>query len=266
MPRVSFVITAFNAARYVGEAVRSALAQTLHDLEVIVVDDGSDDDTAVVLEEIRDDRLRVLTQPNSGMASAANRAVAESRGTYVARMDADDVSWPARAERQATFLDRRTDVTVVGSSFRVVDADLNPLGIERVTLRDRELRREMYIRNPFGHGTVMFRRTAFEKIGGYNARWWPSDDFDLLRRFPGRLANIPDVLYDYRIHPTQSSVSRQGEQASVIMEEIWAASPPPVPSIVDLVTAPIRYRGSLRAYLRRQMLVDRRRIARARAG
>ena len=110
MPKVSVIMTVYNGERYLQEAVDSILVQTFKDFEFIIVDDGSTDNTAEVLADCKDPRIKVVKQEHQGMAQGRNRGVEEACGEYIAIMDADDVSLPERLEVLADFLDQRKDV------------------------------------------------------------------------------------------------------------------------------------------------------------
>jgi glycosyltransferase involved in cell wall biosynthesis len=127
-PVVSVVIPAFNAARYLGEALDSVFGQTLTDLELVVVDDGSTDETPQVVQGYGS-RVRYVRQPNAGVASARNRGVAESSGRYVAFLDADDVWLPGKLERQLEALAARPSARVCHSDFDLMGAGTAPAGL-----------------------------------------------------------------------------------------------------------------------------------------
>jgi glycosyltransferase involved in cell wall biosynthesis len=195
-------MTAFNAAATIERAVRSLLAQTFGDFELLVVDDGSTDATAARVAALPDPRIRLLRQPNLGVVAAANRGVAETRGRYVARLDADDEALPERFERQVAFLERQPAVAVVGTAVRIV----YPGGRERVRRRPRDtaaMRRTIVKICPFVHSSVMMRRQALERVGGYDPACDPTrgapcnEDYDLWGRMLAagfELANLPEPL------------------------------------------------------------------------
>src|SRR5258706_6371791 len=122
-PRVSILIPAYNAQRYIVEAVESMLAQTYGNFECIVVDDGSTDRTAPLLSELqrRDSRVRPLRVPHGGIVDALNAGADAARGDLIARMDADDVALPDRLDTQVRYMDAHPDVVALGSKVLLVD-------------------------------------------------------------------------------------------------------------------------------------------------
>lgn len=208
-------MSVFNGGDYLALAVRSILDQTFGDFEFIVVDDGSTDQTRAVLEGLTDPRLRVTHRPNMGRPSALNHAIASTRAEYVARMDADDIAFPARLERQVRFLDTHPEVALVGCRVWIIDERDRFIAEWRVPTTDREIREKMMRRNPFCHPAVMFRRSVYAATGGYDTRYQAADDYDLWFKMAreGQLANLPDVLFGWRLHP--DSVTRQKQRTSV---------------------------------------------------
>lgn len=158
--------------------------------------------------------------------AALNRGVAEARAPYVARMDADDVSLPARLERQVAVLDERPEVGLVGTGFATIDDD----GREgrRVVLPQAhdELARRLLLRNVFAHGSVMVRRAAFDGAVGYRSVYGANEDYDLWRRIARswRLAAVPEILYRYREHETavtKADVSDREAARERLRDELW---------------------------------------------
>lgn len=126
-PLFSVVVPAWNASRYVADTVASVLAQTVQDLEVLVVNDGSTDDTADVVRRMADPRVRLVEQPNAGVSAARNKGIAEARGTFVAFLDADDAMLPENLARKHAFL-LEQEVDWVYSDLALCDGDLRPSG------------------------------------------------------------------------------------------------------------------------------------------
>lgn len=225
-PAVSVIVTVYNGERYLREALRSILDQSFRELELVLVDDGSTDESLEVARSIEDDRLRVLSPGRLGRAGALNRALEESRAPLVAMMDADDVSLPERIERQQRFLAEHPDIGVVGTWFTAVTEDGDPLYTKTTLLRDADLRRRFLLGTPIAGGTAMARREVFERVGTFREAFVPSEDSDLWRRavLEFEVANIPEVLYLYRMRAGSfSDVQRdvQDRHRRTIVADMW---------------------------------------------
>jgi Glycosyl transferase family 2 len=209
-PLVSVVMAVRNGAEYLRQAVESVLTQTLADLEVIVVDDGSVDATADILDELarEDPRIRVLTGGARGVSSARNRAGREVRAPLLAVMDADDVALPSRLELQVGFLNSHPDVVVVGGAVIIVDAEGAELTVAEYDDRDEEVAELLLAgRSPVVHPATIMRTGAFRAVSGYRTIFQVAPDYDLWLRMSeqGRITNIREPVLRYRIHPGQAS-------------------------------------------------------------
>jgi glycosyltransferase involved in cell wall biosynthesis len=191
---ISAVMPTYNVAQYLPEAIDSVLAQTYTNWELIVVDDGSTDHTAAVLERYRDPRIRVFRLPrNAGRSHARNEAVRRARGRYVAICDSDDISVPDRFEVEVDFLERHPDVDVVSGRIecfpgpQMVFPDDGPEAIAR-----------RFARGHIGvaHGPCMIRASCFARHGLYCEDLASAEDFEFLHRIhrSSRFATIPKVL------------------------------------------------------------------------
>jgi glycosyltransferase involved in cell wall biosynthesis len=208
-PLVSVIVPAYNAERFVQPALRSILAQTVTDLEVVVVDDGSTDGTLAAARSIGDSRVRVLTGPNRGVSHARNRGIAAALPSpYVAFLDADDLWDPAKLAVQLAFLEARPEYSGVGCRMRYVSARGNGLGVtgqdvDAVAL-GQIARGELY---PFPTSSLVVRRDALARAGGFDESFrWGAEDLDLYARLVGEgpLGCVPAVLGSYRIHPASA--------------------------------------------------------------
>lgn len=209
-PRVSVLMPAYNAERYVSEAIESMLDQSFPDFELVVVDDGSTDGTGEIVERFadRDPRVRLVRcEENGGIARALNRGLDAARGEYIVRMDSDDWSYPYRLERQVAFMDANPEVDVSGSAIEVCDRALRPLNVRRYRTTDQELRERVFHYSPFAHPAVIYRTEAARAIGGYNPALSDADDYDFFLRLgrDGQFANLPDVLHRLRTRPDSVS-------------------------------------------------------------
>ena len=205
-PTVSVVIPSYNNARFVRQAVESALDQTFSPLEVIVVDDGSTDDTANVLDPLAR-RIRLIRQDNAGVAVARNVGIKIARGALIAFLDADDVWLPCKLERQVNLHSRDPGIAVTHCGLIEVDEQLNPIRERLDGLSGDHVAQTML----YGQGnrlhssgsTTMVTRSAIEAVGGYDPEVPPpSEDWELAfriaRRF--RVGFIPEPLVLYRQH------------------------------------------------------------------
>lgn len=199
-PLVSVVMPVHNGLPYLKESVESVLNQTLSDFEFIILNDGSTDATAAALREFarRDRRMRIFeSERRLGLAGSSNYVVRSSRAQLVARMDADDVAHPDRLKRQWEVFEAHTRASLVGTLWEGID----PRGA-RVRPRDRWrlVRRSTFA--PFPHGSIMFRRSAYEQVGGYREEcaYWEDLDFYLRMAATGQVLVIPEALYRYRFH------------------------------------------------------------------
>jgi glycosyltransferase involved in cell wall biosynthesis len=224
-PAVSVLMAVRDGMPWVTEAVRSVLVQTLADLELIVVDDGSADATAEVLAAIADRRLHLEKRGREGLTRALNHALTRARAPLVARLDADDVALPERLARQVAFLERHAEIGVLGTAAREIGADGRDVRVVRPPTDDAAIRRALIRRNPMLHSTVMIRRALLERVGGYDESFPVAQDYDLwLRLMPHtRLANLAEPLVVRRLLPGRVSVARDAERLRADARVRWRA-------------------------------------------
>jgi Glycosyl transferase family 2 len=202
----------FNGERFIEQAVTSVLNQTLTDLELVVLDDGSTDRTPELLDELssQDPRVVVHRHPNRGRTASLNEGVRHARAPLVARLDADDVCLPERLASQCEFLARHERVALVGGAVRLIDDGGRAFEESRYPVSDAEIRSAFAYTTPFVHSSVMFRRSAFDQVGGYRECFAETEDLDLWLRLAENheLANLPEAVIEYRLHADQASVRK----------------------------------------------------------
>ena len=171
---ISVLMTSYNAEEYIADAVKSILAQTESDFECVIIDDGSTDDTVRIVKQIRDPRIRLIEAGRIGLARALNLGVRESRGEFIARHDADDLSHPRRLEIQEVAMQRFPDYSAVVSPLFAFHAEDVPhwpaFGLEGKRPSLRDVRRELMLFNPVVHTSLFVRSEAMRKIQGYDER------------------------------------------------------------------------------------------------
>jgi len=203
VPRVTVFIPAYNRQDYIGLAIDSILEQDFTDLEVLVVDDGSTDQTPELVESYDDARVRLERSPeNAGIPAARNRGLACARGEYIALLDSDDFSYPERLSRQVAFLDANSSIAQVGSWCSLMDDAANLLPrIRRQPTRCTDVDVHLLFHCSLINRTIM-ARTAILKEFGYDERFPRCQDYDLHARLSEHhaMANLPRILVCGREH------------------------------------------------------------------
>lgn len=226
-PRVSVLIGAYNNATTLERAARSMLAQTVSELELLIVDDGSSDGTIAVADGIaaRDERVRVLRMAaNVGIARSLNAGLRAAAAPTVAVLDADDWSAPERLERQLEVLDRDPGVAVVGCRIREVDEQGRELA-PRAVFAAGEVNAVLMRLNPIPNMAAAFRRDAALAAGGYDPRYRWAADYDLWLRLAERhrLVVVPELLATRQMSSRNVAAQREREQiAEAIMMRLRA--------------------------------------------
>jgi glycosyltransferase involved in cell wall biosynthesis len=189
-PLVSVIMPVYNAERSIGFAIRSILKQTFPAFELVIVDDGSTDQTPEILADWqkRDQRIHVHYRPHEGIVAALNHGIEHSSAPLIARMDADDVALPERLEKQVKELKQHPEIGVVGTKVRFGGDEEESLGYKLYvkwtnSLTDpMEIEMHRFVESPFAHPSVMFRRKLVKKYGGYRSGSFP-EDYELWLRW-----------------------------------------------------------------------------------
>ncbi len=211
-PLVSVLMPIYNGAADLRKALDSVLSQTFGDFEVIAINDGSKDDSAVLLNAVDDPRVRVIHQDNMGLAATLNRGLSMARGALIARQDQDDLSHPERFARQVSFLQSNPECVLLGTAAEIWIGDERTDRAHDHPTEHALLVFDLLFNNPFVHSSVMMRRDAVLALGGYTTDKdrQPPEDYELWSRLArhGRVANLPERLVVYREVP--QSMSRVG--------------------------------------------------------
>jgi glycosyltransferase involved in cell wall biosynthesis len=220
-PAISVVMPVYNGGKFLDEAVCSILDQTLRDFEFVIVDDGSTDGTACILEKYvnAETRLRVFRQSNEGIISALNRGCRLARGQYVARMDADDISLPHRLERQIDYIEKNPNVGIVGTWITEIEIDGSGRGNWCPSPLSKVLRWRHFFGGCVHHPSVLIRREILEKIDFYRPDAAPLEDIDLWLRASAitEFGNVPEVLFKYRVRDGSLSQSQRVKSREIHM-------------------------------------------------
>lgn len=233
MPLVSFLLAVHNGARYLGAAVDSVVGQTVEDLELIVIDDASSDETPDLLAAVGDPRLVVLrNDQQAGLAASLNRGLDAATGRYVARLDDDDVAVPERLELQLARIREEPNVAIVGSAVIDLDGEGTRGRTHLLPADGTALRWHALFSSPFFHPTVLVDRETLDRHGlRYDTSFLESEDYDLWTRLFAFAdgANLSEPLVEKRVHAAQASLRRsdlqQSFQRRVALREIALLAP-----------------------------------------
>ena len=211
-PAVSVAMVVRNMERFVGEAVESILNQTYRDFEFIIVDFGSIDQSRAIISsyQAQDRRVRLEVVSPCSLPEARNASCGFARGRYIALMDADDVSFPERLERQVAYLEKHPEVALLGSAIKCTGPSGAPRFTRDFPLTDADIREALTRGTVLHQTTVMFRREVLDVVKGYRKAFPLAEDYDLWLRVIEhfQVANLPEPLVYYRIHSGQVSVQK----------------------------------------------------------
>lgn len=215
-PLVSVVMPVLNGEKFVGEAIESILNQSYKNFEFIILNDASSDNTINVLKSYNDSRIRILDfSARKGLNALLNTGIAEAKGDYIMRMDADDISLTHRMSRQVTYLESHPEISICSSWVQNFN-DQQVYEISKGYSEDIFLKLELLYRPGFAHPSVTYRRQIFEN--GIRYRIFHADDYDLWTQlsFEYNFYKIPELLLKYRIHKDQFTKINQDKIARAL--------------------------------------------------
>jgi glycosyltransferase involved in cell wall biosynthesis len=230
---ITVLMPVYNAESYLSIAIESVLAQSFHDFEFVIVDDGSTDSSIAIAEKYAegDSRIRILRKENSGISDTLNLGLLNARGDFIARLDADDVMYPIRLEIQFKFLSNNTALGFCGSFLEFIDANGSVVGWSKpspVTRADYD--KLISERRPitFNHPSIMFRKSAMLEAGGYDRSMEPTEDTDLFNKILAlgyEALIVPQYLLKYRLHSKSigaQKVKKQIENRDFVAHNFYA--------------------------------------------
>ena len=227
-PRVSVIIPTYNSAQYLAEAIDSVLNQTYTNYEIIVIDDGSTDNTIEILEQYKE-KIYYIYQENQGVSAARNKGISLAQGELIAFLDADDIFMTHKLAKQVAVFDRQPELGIVNSGFRLIRENGEFIADVKRWETIPELTIETWIlHQPVLPSAMMFRKQWLEKVGGFDTRWFSSEDVDLVFRLIAKGCRgiwLPQITLYYRRHDRSATWKNSLKQArnSEAMEENFFA-------------------------------------------
>ena len=210
--KVTVLMPAYNAENYIAEAIDSVLKQSFTDFELLIINDGSTDNTEQIIQSFTDPRIIVINQANQGIAAALNTGLSKAKAQYIARFDADDICFPERLQQQFIFLNTHREYVLAGSDAEYISANGEHLFyFTCIGHTNEQITQKIYFHCPFIHSSVMYRKDAVIKAGGYSLYAHNFEDYFLwiqLKKY-GRFCNLPQQLIKVRFNPSSTTIDEK---------------------------------------------------------
>ena len=206
-PLVSVLLPAYNAGNFITEAINSIISQTYKNLEIIIINDGSTDDTEEKINNIKDHRIKLFeNEVNLGLIQTLNKGIELCNGKYIARMDADDISFPKRIELQVQKLEENSEYGICGTWFETYNGS-KLLSTSKYNVSNDEIQIHLLYQIHLCHGTAIFRKEVLDYFK-FDKNYVHAEDFELWSRIKTKykMTNIPEILYRVNRHENNVSV------------------------------------------------------------
>lgn len=216
-PLVSVNMPIYNGERFIKEAIQSVLDQTFSDFELIIINDGSTDNTVAIIEEFKDSRIRLVNNSKkTGLAHVRNKAILESKGKYISLLDSDDIAYTNRFNLQVDFLNKNPSHCLVCGWTDIIDANGNITGQEYFNYSDNEIASALFFHNCISQSSVMLRKSMLPSTAPYHPAFPPAEDYHLWVRMAKShpMHIIKQPLIKYRVHSTNTSAIKQEQDNS----------------------------------------------------
>ena len=204
---VSILIPIHNAEKYLDEAIMSVIKQSYKKIEILCIENGSNDNSLALLKYYSKiyKNLKVIHLKKASLSNALNKGINKSKGEYIARMDADDISHPKRIEKQIKFLKKNKSVSIVGTNINLIDHKGNFVRKIYYPLKFKDLKKKLEVDSYIAHPSVMMRKEIFKKLKGYRFQFCPAEDYDLWLRaiHHFKIENMKEFLLNYREHSSK---------------------------------------------------------------
>lgn len=213
-PLVSVVVSSYNSEEFIEESLMSLLDQSFEDFELLVVNDASTDNSLEIIQKLqeKDNRIKILNnEVNIGLTRSLNKAIKVANGKYIARQDADDISYSTRLEKQVNYMEKNNNIVLLGSRHIDIIEDQKQ---ESKYISFEKINNDIYMYNPIAHSSAMFRKDIFRNIGLYDETYLTSQDFDAWIRLAqvGKIAMLDEILVERKIHHNSISAKKHFTQ------------------------------------------------------
>lgn len=217
IPEITVLMTVYNEEKYVKEAIISILNQSFTNFEFLIINDGSIDQSLNIITKFSDKRIKIINQENIGLAKSLNYGITLSKGKFIARQDADDISHPERLEKQIQLFHQNDELGLVGTNSIIMTEEKMECHRTKFPTSNKQLKkilRSKNFENPFIHGSVVFRKNIALNVGMYREYFKQSQDLDLWLRMSeiSDVENLPDYLYSWRLRNNSITLLKSENQ------------------------------------------------------
>jgi glycosyltransferase involved in cell wall biosynthesis len=209
--KVTVLMPCYNAGGYIAEAIGSVLTQTFRDFELLIINDGSSDNSADIIRSFNDERIILIEQEQQGIAAALNKGLSHARASYIARFDADDICFNERLEKQYRFMQEHPGCIVVGSAADYIDHNGRYVFTHRpAAITNAEIQALPFYTCPFIHASVMYKKESITGTG-YNMHAHSFEDHLLWQQLKtkGKMYNMPEQLLQVRLNPGSVTIDER---------------------------------------------------------
>jgi glycosyltransferase involved in cell wall biosynthesis len=218
-PKVSIILPVYQPNRYLQYAINSILNQSYRNFELIVIDDGSDNDIKDFFDISIDNRINFIKKKHTGIVDTLNIGINKATGELIARMDSDDISHPLRLEKQIKFLSNNKEIKALGTNFFIIDEKWTILFRQSNSKNYHDGFNLAYLNSPILHPTLMIYSSIFEKIGVYDKKYELIEDYEIFNRIlinGYKIANLDEYLFYYRIYQNRLNAFKELYQKKMI--------------------------------------------------
>lgn len=223
-PLVSIILPVYNCGDFLHDSVLSLLEQSYSNLQIIIINDGSTDNSKNILDSFADSRINLISRENKGLIYTLNEALSLCDGKYIARMDGDDISHKDRIFEQVKYLEKNKDIAVLGCSANIIDMDSKTIG-NRFPPRNPQINKSLLLFGPtLIHPSVMFNKELIGDDLYYDINAYLAEDYELWLRLSSKykISNVKDILFDYRYNNnsvSNTNIEKQKKSAARIYIE-----------------------------------------------
>lgn len=244
-PKVSVIMSVYNCEKYIRQAIESILNQSFRDFEFIIVDDCSTDKSLEIIRKYqdKDNRIKIiLNSENIGLTKSLNKAIKQTQGDYVARMDCDDISLLERLEKQIRFMENNPKIVLCGTLGWIINNNGDIVKEKNIATDYKTIKKKLLFNNQFIHSSLFIRKDVLRKEGLYDEDFNKSQDYELVLRLASKypVVNLSDYLIKWRVNNNSLSWSDKRQEKDALKARKYAITRYGYPKMAGLFHLIIR--------------------------